>query len=37
MREGAGKVHRHIKIHQVGDLNQPELRQLMATALTRLR
>ena len=37
LMEGAGRVHRHIKIHQAGDLNQPELRQLMATALTRQR
>jgi hypothetical protein len=29
LMEGAGKVHRHIKIHQAGDLSQPELHQLM--------
>jgi hypothetical protein len=37
LMQGAGKVHRHIKIYSTGDLNRAELRQLMVTALTRHR
>jgi hypothetical protein len=37
LMEGIGKVHRHIKIRQTGDLEQPELRELMAAALKRQR
>ena len=31
--EGSGKVHRHVKIRQASDLERPELRELMTTAL----
>jgi Domain of unknown function (DU1801) len=33
LMEGAGKVHRHVKIRQPGDLERPELRELMIAAL----
>jgi hypothetical protein len=33
--EGTGKVHRHVKIRDAGDLERPELRQLMAAATAR--
>jgi hypothetical protein len=37
LMEGTGKVHRHIKIRQPCDLEQPELRELMTAALNRQR
>ena len=37
LMEGTGKVHRHVKIHQAGDLELPALRELMATALKSQR
>jgi Domain of unknown function (DU1801) len=37
LMEGTGKVHRHVKIRQPSDLERPELRELMTTALTRQR
>jgi hypothetical protein len=33
--EGTGKVHRHVKIRSAADLERPELRELMTTALAR--
>jgi hypothetical protein len=35
LMEGVGKVHRHVKIRQSSDLEQPELGELMAAALKR--
>lgn len=35
--EGAGKVHRHVKIRTEEDLRRPELAELYATALARAR
>lgn len=35
--EGAGKVHRHVKIRTEEDLRRPELAELCATALARAR
>ena len=35
LMEGTGKVHRHVKIRQAGDLERPELRALMVAALSR--
>lgn len=32
---GAGKVHRHVKIHTEEDLRRPELAELFTTALER--
>jgi hypothetical protein len=32
---GAGKVHRHVKIHTEADLRRPELGELFAAALAR--
>lgn len=37
LMEGTGKVHRHVKIRQVGDLERPELRELMIAALKQRR
>ena len=37
LMEGAGKVHRHLKIRQPSDLEQPELCELMVAALKRQR
>lgn len=33
LMEGKGRVHRHVKIRQTGDLERPELRELMSLAL----
>lgn len=33
--EGTGKVHRHVKLRGPGDLDRPELRDLMSAALNR--
>jgi hypothetical protein len=35
LMEGTGKVHRHVKVRQSGDLERPELRDLMVNALAR--
>jgi hypothetical protein len=35
--EGTGKVHRHVKIRHPGDLERPELRELMTAALKQQR
>jgi Domain of unknown function (DU1801) len=35
LMQGTGKVHRHVKVRDSGDLERPELRQLMAAALAR--
>jgi hypothetical protein len=35
LMEGAGKVHRHVKIRTGADLDRPELADLMAAALER--
>jgi hypothetical protein len=35
LMEGTGKVHRHVKIRQTGDLERPELRELMVAAMAR--
>ncbi|OLB76754.1 MAG: hypothetical protein AUI14_17655 [Actinobacteria bacterium 13_2_20CM_2_71_6] len=35
LMEGAGKVHRHVKIRSIEDLDRPELGALMAEALAR--
>jgi hypothetical protein len=37
LMEGTGKVHRHVKIRQVSDLERQELRELMGVALERHR
>ena len=31
--EGSGKVHRHVKLRSVADVDRPELRELMASAV----
>ncbi len=36
LMEGAGKVHRHVKLRDRADLDRPELRDLMAAALARV-
>jgi len=33
LMEGSGRVHRHVKIRTDTDLDRPELRELMRTAL----
>jgi hypothetical protein len=33
LMEGKGKVHRHVKIREPGDLERPELRTLLESAL----
>jgi hypothetical protein len=33
LMEGKGKVHRHVKIRAAGDLDRPELRALMESAV----
>jgi hypothetical protein len=35
--QGAGKVHRHVKVHDLADLKNPELRRLMKAALKSAR
>ena|SRR5215472_2157226 len=35
--EGTGKVHRHVKLRQLQDLDRPELRDLMAAAMAHGR
>jgi len=35
--EGAGKVHRHVKLRTDADLRRPELTELFAAALARVR
>ena len=35
--EGTGKVHRHVKLRRVEDLDRAELRQLLASAMTPVR
>lgn len=35
--EGAGRVHRHVKLRTKADLTRPELRQLMLKAITTRR
>jgi len=35
--EGAGRVHRHVKIRTDADLRRPELSELFAAALVRVR
>lgn len=35
LMEGTGKAHRHVKIRQASDLERPELRDLLVTALAR--
>lgn len=35
--EGAGRVHRHVKIRAAGDLARPELRALLASAVEARR
>ena len=37
LMEGTGKVHRHVKIRQLSDLDRPELRDLLAAVLERQR
>ena len=37
LMEGTGRVHRHVKLRQLQDLDRPELRQLMAAAIARER
>src|SRR5215831_808220 len=37
LMEGTGKVHRHVKLRQLQDLDRPELRQLMAAAMAHER
>jgi hypothetical protein len=37
LMEGKGKVHRHIKLREQGDIARPELRDLMAAAMERSR
>lgn len=37
LMEGTGKVHRHVKLRQIQDLDRPELRQLMAAAMAHGR
>lgn len=37
LMEGTGKVHRHVKIRKAGDLERPELAQLMAAAMAARR
>jgi hypothetical protein len=34
LMEGAGKVHRHVKLRTDADLDRPELQTLLTTALT---
>ena len=35
LMEGTGKVHRHVKLRQLQDVDRPQLRQLMAEAMAR--
>jgi hypothetical protein len=35
LMEGTGKVHRHVKLREPGDLERPALRELMEAALQR--
>jgi hypothetical protein len=35
LMEGRGKVHRHIKMRESADLDRPELRELMAEAMSQ--
>jgi hypothetical protein len=35
LMEGTGKVHRHVKIRETGDLARPALQELMVAALAR--
>jgi hypothetical protein len=35
LMEGTGKVHRHVKLREPGDLDRPELGDLLAEALAR--
>src|SRR5215469_1993342 len=37
LMEGTGKVHRHVKLRRLQDLDRPELRQLMAAAMAHVR
>jgi Domain of unknown function (DU1801) len=37
LMEGAGKVHRHLKLRQLQDLDRPELHQLLAAAMAQGR
>jgi hypothetical protein len=34
---GTGKVHRHVKLRRLQDLDRPELRQLMVAAMAHAR
>jgi hypothetical protein len=33
LMEGAGKVHRHVKLRTIADLDRPELRELLLARL----
>jgi hypothetical protein len=33
LMEGSGKVHRHVKLRTIADLDRPELRELLLTRL----
>ena len=35
LMEGTGKVHRHVKLRQLQDVDRPQLRELMAEAMAR--
>ena len=37
LMEGAGRVHRHVKIREAADLDRPVLRDLMTAAVTAAR
>jgi hypothetical protein len=37
LMEGAGRVHRHVKIREEADLDRPALRDLMTAAVDRAR
>lgn len=35
LMEGSGKLHRHVKVRQDADVQRPELRELMVSAVQR--
>ena len=37
LMEGTGKIHRHVKLRRIQDIDRPELRELMAAALAHGR
>jgi hypothetical protein len=37
LMQGTGKVHRHVKLREIADVERPELRELMLASLARRR